>query len=95
LKIIAWTANLYGCDACTGACPGKREGLVGSISSYITGEVLGDTSSPGQVNKIASWHDYAKIERVSMLIQEILEQLYQAVRSGKLRTHCLTKFSAK
>jgi len=32
---------------------GKREGPVGSISPYITGEVLGGTSSPGQVNKIA------------------------------------------
>jgi len=41
----------------------EREGPVGSISSYNTGEVRGETSSPG---------------RVSMLMQEIFKPLHQA-----------------
>ena len=60
---------------------GQREGLVGSILPYSTGEVLGETSSPGQVKKIASRHDHAKIERGLMLMQELLELLHQAARS--------------
>jgi len=30
---------------------GEREGLVGSILSYLAGEVPGETGSPEQVNK--------------------------------------------
>jgi len=47
-----------------------EEGLVGSILSCNTGEVLGETSSPGQVTKNASRHDNADIERVLVPIQE-------------------------
>jgi len=56
----------------------EREGPVGSISSYNTGEVRGETSSPGQENKIASWHDHAEMKQVSMLMQEIFKPLHQA-----------------
>jgi len=59
----------------------ERECPVGSILSYSTGEVLGETSSPGQDNKIASWHDHGEIERESMLMQEIFKSLHQAVQS--------------
>jgi len=51
---------------------GEREGPVRSILSYITGEVPGETGSPGQENKIASRHKNAEIERVLMLIQEVI-----------------------
>jgi len=56
------------------------KGLVGSILSYSTGEVLADTSSPGQAHKITSWHDHAKIERGLVLIQELFRLLNQVVQ---------------
>jgi len=59
----------------------KGEGLVGSILSYFTREVPGETGSLGQ-RQIGARHSVAmmKLNERMALIQEISRLLYQAAR---------------
>jgi len=72
-EVVAWIRCMLDCSMPWNF--GEREGPVGSILPYFTGEVPGETGSPGQENKLQHSMTMLKFERM-------------LVRGRKYTSHC-------